>query len=504
MYLLNLSLRIIAFGILSVSFSKTIFAQSADNPTYSAAVEARIERITANLQPKENAGQKEGKPLLERLKHYKIPGVSIAVINNGKLEWARGFGNGDSSFASPVDNHTLFQAASISKPITALTIMRLTEQGRLNLDADVNQYLRSWKVPPSGQWQPLLSLRQILSHTAGLTVNGFSGYKKTDTLPSHIQILKGERPSNSPAVRVDILPGTRVRYSGGGTLIAQQVIEDVMRKSFPEIVEEVLFTPLGLGHSTFQQPLPERLIPFAAQGHTDKGNRIEGGYHIYPEMAPAGLWTTPSDLCQLFIEVQQALKGQSKLFQKATIEEMLQPLPVAISRSTALGFFLEGPEPTKRFRHNGWNEGYVSKFEVYKQGGKGAVIMTNSDAGHGLIDELFMAIASEYGWKDFDINTAAVLTKEEAAQLVGTYSDYWSNEYRIQAGKNSLWLLYENQPPISLYKRADGGFKSKDFSFIVRFEGSFLILDQEGVKQTYKKVALKTEKKIKQVGSNKQ
>ncbi len=158
---------------------------------------------------------------------------------------------------------------------------------------------------------------------------------------------------------------------------------------------------------------------------------------------------------------------------------------------------LEGLEQTKRFRHNGWNQGYVSKFEVYKQGGKGAVIMTNSDAGHGLIEELFKAIASEYGWEDFDLNTPAILSKGEASELAGTYSDYWNNKYRIQAGENSLLLFYGDQPPIFLYKRADGGFKNKDFNFVVRFENDFLLMDQEGVKQTYKKVVLNARKKVK-------
>ncbi|HEX8529158.1 MAG TPA: serine hydrolase domain-containing protein, partial [Cytophagales bacterium] len=471
-----------------VLFASLAFPQTAGNPPYPPSVEARIERIIQNLQPK---GKPEGasgkKSLAAQMTHYKVPGVSIAVINGGKLEWARGFGNRDSSGAAPVDVHTLFQAASLSKPVTALTVMRLREQGRLGLDEDVNGYLQSWKVPAAVDWQPRLTLRQLLTHSAGLTVHGFSGYKKGQSLPTVRQILNGESPANSPAVKVDLLPGTRVRYSGGGTVVVQQVLVDVTGKPFPVLVDEALFGPLQLRRSTFEQPLLGRWGPNVALGHTNKGHAIEGGYHLYPELAAAGLWTTPTDLGTVLLEVQKALRGGSSLLERTTAEEMLQPLPSHVSRSTALGFFLEGPEATKRFRHNGWNEGYVTKFEMYRQGGMGAVVMTNSDAGHALIEELLSAIAAEYQWPDFDPAAYVDVSRQETEQLTGIYADDWNNQYQVRAGDNCLLLQYRHQHAIPLYKRADGGFKSKSLGFIVRFEKNFLILDHEGVKYTYRK-----------------
>ncbi|MBD0256647.1 MAG: beta-lactamase family protein [Cytophagales bacterium] len=469
-------------------FPHLAFAQPVHNPAYSPRVEARIARILHGLRPKENnAGKPAKKSLFEQMAQYKVPGVSIAVINEGRLEWARGFGNRDASLAAPVDVHTLFQAASLSKPVTALTVMRLKEQGRLQLDEDVNGYLQSWQVPAAGDWQPRLTLRQLLTHSAGLTVHGFSGYAKGQNLPTTPQILNGESPANSPAVKVDLLPGTRIRYSGGGTVVVQQVLVDVTGTPFPTAMEEALFKPLQLRRSTFEQPLPMHWEPNVALGHTNKGEALEGGYHVYPEMAPAGLWTTPSDLCTMLLEVQKALQGQSSLLQRATAEEMLQPLPSHLSRTTAMGLFLEGPEATRRFRHNGWNEGYVSKFEVYQRGGKGAVVMTNSDAGHALIEEVLNAIAAEYQWPDFDPAAYVDVSRQETEPLAGIYADDWNNQYQVRAGDNCLLLRYQHQNPVPLYKRTDGGFKSKSLGFIIRFEEDFLIVDQEGVKHTYRK-----------------
>ncbi len=482
-------LRILRSAFTGLLPCGSAFAQTAHNPAYAPAVEARIERIIHRLQPKgKESPMPEQKSLLGQMAHYKVPGVSIAVINEGKLEWARGFGTRDAALAAPVDVNTLFQAASLSKPITALVVMRLTEQGRLALDQDVNGYLQSWKVPAAGDWQPRLTLRQLLTHSAGLTVHGFLGYRRGQALPTAVQVLNGESPANSPAVRVDLLPGTWVRYSGGGTVVAQQVLVDVAGKPFPTVAEEALFGPLQLRRSTFAQPLPAQWEPNVALGHTHKGEPLEGGYHVYPEMAPAGLWTTPSDLCTVFMEVQKALRGQSSLLTRRTAEEMLEPLPVTMSRPTALGFFLEGPEATRRFWHNGWNEGYVSKFEMYKQGGQGAVIMTNSDAGHALIEELLNAIAAEYNWPDFDPAAIVGVSRQELASLTGTYADYRDNQYRVEAADGALLLHYQNQPPIPLYKRTDGVFRSKSLGFIVRFEADLLVLDQEGVIQTYRKM----------------
>jgi len=189
------------------------------------------------------------------MKFYNTPAVSIAVVNEGEIEWARGFGQSDLNSNTPTDIETMFQAASISKPVFALAVMKLNERGVIDLDKDVNEYLTSWKVPKNGDWQPKITLRQLLSHTAGLTVNGFLGYTKEEKLPTIPQILSGEEPANSAKVMVDILPGTQFKYSGGGTMVTQLVISDILKKPLPEIIEEELFRPLNLKQSVFKLTL---------------------------------------------------------------------------------------------------------------------------------------------------------------------------------------------------------------------------------------------------------
>ncbi len=224
------------------------------------AVEHRIERVISNLLPATSLERKFGSPktLHEQLARYRTPGISIAVINDFEIEWAREFGVCEAGTIREVTADTLFQAASISKPVFALAVMRLVQEGRLSLDEDVNTYLTSWRVPASGNWQPRITLRQLLSHTAGLTVHGFPGYATSDPLPTLVQVLNGKPPANTDEVEVNIIPGLHYRYSGGGTTVAQQVLVDVLGKPFPEIMRELVLELLGM---TFDpQGLRDRLL----------------------------------------------------------------------------------------------------------------------------------------------------------------------------------------------------------------------------------------------------
>ena len=267
-------------------------------------ISGRISNVINNVCPATGLAHKFDPPqtLRQRMKQLHTPGVSIAVINNFAVEWAQGFGVCDVATKTKVTPETLFQAGSISKPIFALAVMRLVQDGRLNLDEDVNRYLSSWQVPANDGWQPKLTLRQLLSHTAGLTVHGFPGYQASEKLPTVPQVLNGEPPANTGKVEVNLLPGTQFRYSGGGTTVAQQAVVDVLNKPFPQIMRELVLDPLGLTHSTYEQPLPKRWVAQAATGHPWKENPVNGKFHTYPEMAAAGLWTTASDLATISVE----------------------------------------------------------------------------------------------------------------------------------------------------------------------------------------------------------
>jgi len=224
--------------------------------------------------------------------YYNTPGISIAIIDDYRIAAASGYGVADADNPAPVTTETLFQAASISKPVTAMAVLKLVQDGILDLDEDVNRYLVSWKVPPVGDSQPRVTLRQLLSHNAGLTVHGFRGYPTSRTIPSVVQVLNGEAPANSAPVRVTIIPGTQWQYSGGGTTIVQLLLTDMVGKPFPEIMRELVLDPLEMRHSSYDQPLSPDHERLASSAHSQNGRPIAGKWHVYPEMAAAGLWTT--------------------------------------------------------------------------------------------------------------------------------------------------------------------------------------------------------------------
>ena len=332
-----------------------------------APVEARVQRVLGGLLPETAVQNRYGPPasLTDRMAYYNTPGVSIAVIHDGRIEWARGFGVRERGRPEPVTERTLFQAGSISKPIFALAVMRLVQEGRLDLDEDVNRYLTSWKVPANDAWQPRVTLRQILGHSAGLTVHGFPGYGSEETLPSVVQVLNGEPPANTLPVRVNMVPGVQFRYSGGGTTVGQLLVSDLLGRPFPTLMRELVLDPLGMADSTYEQPLPPARAAVAATAHPWKGRPLAGRWHVYPEMAAAGLWTTATDLARAGLNVQQAHPGRRT---HAPFVGPAQAMltPSAASKDIGIGFFLEGEGSGARFGHGGWDEGFVAKATFLK------------------------------------------------------------------------------------------------------------------------------------------
>ena len=361
-------------------------------------IEQRIQRIQNGLLPPVLV---KGEPvsstkLIDRMQALHIPGVSIAVIHDGRIDWARGFGVTKIG-GPPVTPETLFQAASISKPVSALAALHLVQSGKLDLNTDVNAYLRSWKLPANEFTDKTkVTLRQLLSHSAGMTVHGFPGYAASEPIPSLVQILNGEPPANTPPIRVDTIPGSEWRYSGGGYVVAQQILTDVTGLPFTKLMQNLVLKPLGMKHSTYAQPLPPPLLLKAATPYRSSGRPVEGGPHVYPELAPAALWTTPSDIARFAVGVQQALAGKSRVLSVTTASEMLKPG----LNNWGLGPQVGGGGEHAYFSHGGSNEGFQSYFVAYDDG-DGAVLMTNSNSGSKLQDEVIRTIAHEYGWPDF-------------------------------------------------------------------------------------------------------
>jgi CubicO group peptidase (beta-lactamase class C family) len=341
--------------------------------------------------------------LSKRMEYYKVPGFSIAIVEQGELAWAKGYGVVEAGGEKPVTDKTIFQAASISKPVTAMVALHLVEAGLLNLDGDVNDVLRSWKVPtskftrasPDGV-QPKVTLRGLLSHTAGITVRGYLGYRSDEKLPTLQQILDGEPPAHSKPVRVGQTPGSVFRYSGGGYIVVQQMIEDVTGKSLADLAKELIFDKLGMAHSTFHSRLPKAYISRAATAHRKTGEPVPGKWHIYPEQAPASLWTTPSDLVCLIIEVLESYKGESNL---VLSEKMTRQMLTPQMGIGGLGFLIIKAGGRTRFEHPGWNEGFHSLLIGDLTTGRGLAWMNNGENGKLLGWEVTRGLAEVFGWR---------------------------------------------------------------------------------------------------------
>jgi CubicO group peptidase (beta-lactamase class C family) len=447
-------------------------------PASSAApsdTEGRIQRIQRDLAPPVLVqGETPAmRPLAARMAELKVPGVSIAVIHQGRIEWARGFGVARTE-GPPVTGHTLFQAASISKPVFALAVLRLVEAGKLDLDAGVNDYLKDWKLPDNDLTrQSKVTLRGMLSHSAGLTVHGFAGYAADAKIPGTTQILDGTPPANSAAVRVDIPPGSRFRYSGGGFVLAQQVLLDVTGIPLPKFMHDTVLAPLGMTRSTFQQPLPAARLSEVAMPYRGDGNPVQEGPHVYPEMAAAGLWTTPTDLAHYALGVQAALAGKSKnVISAKTARAMLTPV---IDRQ-GLGLHVNGATARKYFMHGGANEGYRCLLIAYEDG-EGAIVMTNSDSGGELMDEVMRTIAHVYQWPDFapPTRTPAKLKPESLRRFLGVYELNEGSVYVVRMDGDRLVGNVLGNTPAALLPASDRELFARDVNVVVKF-----VIDAEG------------------------
>lgn len=409
------TLLVALFGFLTLDS----FAQS----TYSKEVEQRIQLVEKNL-----AGQVmiEGTPkwtIEERMAFHNIPGVTIAVISNYKLEWAKGYGLADKEQNRAVTSTTLFQAASISKSLNAIGVLKLVQDKKIDLNADINNYLTTWKFPyDSLSKGKKISTYNLLTHTAGLTVHGFPGYETSDPLPTVKQILDGEKPANTKAVRSAFEPGLRFQYSGGGTTISQLMVMDVTKKDYAQYMWDNVLKPLGMSNSFYTVPPPPAKANQLATAYNFNGTAKQSKYHLYPEQGAASLWTSPTDLAQYIIETQLAHEGKSaKVLNKETTKKRLTPFP---GSNAGLDVFIEKKGESEYFQHGGSNEGFRCQYFGSLDGkGNGVVVMVNSDNG-SILQELVYSVATVYDWKGFyqpTIKKLVIVPEETLNKYVGKY-----------------------------------------------------------------------------------
>jgi CubicO group peptidase (beta-lactamase class C family) len=421
-------------------------------------LDERIANFEASVQP---AVVFQGEPtpewsLADRMTHHKVPGLSVAVILDGEIAWARGYGMADVEAGRPVTADTLFQAASISKPVAAMAALRMIQDGAIGLEQDVNEKLTSWSIPEH-DWPATspVTLRGVLSHSAGTTVHGFPGYARDATLPTVVGVLNGE--GNTEAVVVDVEPGTIYRYSGGGYTLMQQLLVDLTGQEFPEIMAGTVLGPLGMESSTYEQPLPEARWSEAATAYRGDGSAVAGDWHVYAEMAAAGLWTTPTDLATFALSIQQARAGGSHpVLKPEWIEAMLTPVLADQALGPGVG--------EETFGHGGANEGFRCNLIAAKDGSWGLAVMTNSDNGESLGREVLLTLAREYGWEGHEPREVR-LTELTSEQL-----QVYAGGYEIQ-GFGVVQLSVEGD-------RLSGVLPDES-TFVLRPESELLFIDPE-------------------------
>jgi CubicO group peptidase (beta-lactamase class C family) len=457
-----------AAGIIIILSAMVILPLNAQKTEYSADVEAKIKQVENNLAGWVQTQDNSNWTLAERMKLYNIKGVSIAVIHNYHIEWARGYGFADDSEKNPVTQKTLFQAASISKSLNGVGVLKLVQEKKLALDSDINNYLVSWKFPydeKSGGKK--ITIANLLSHTAGLTIHGFPGYAKGDTLPTLQQVLDGKKPANTQAVRSTTEPGSGFSYSGGGVTISQLIVTNVTKQPYDKFMKKNVLDPLGMKESTFEQPPSKSKARLLATGYKADGSEVPGKYHIYPEQAAAGLWTNPVDLCGYIIETQKSFKGESsKVLTPAMTRLRLTP----IIQDAALGVFVSTKGSAKYFMHNGGNEGFSCQYVGSLEGGEGVVIMTNSDNG-SILEEIVNSVAVVYKWENYyqpEKKTVVNVDGSILEKYIGKY-DLGGSPVTIKKGDRGLLLNAVGDLYWKVYFTSDTEFFVKEFRGYLKF-----------------------------------
>ncbi len=441
----------------------------------------------------------------ELMKDLGVPGVSVAVIRDFKIHWAKGYGIADVETGAPVDTETLFQAASISKPVAAMAVLRAVDDGLFTLDDDINDILKSWTLDGGEftQNQPVTP-RSLTSHTSGLGDGfGFPGYDPSDPLPTVAQILDGHELSNVGPIFIERQPLTFEEYSGGGVTLMQLALSDARGRPFAEILQDHVLGPIGMSSSTFEQPLGAEWDRNAARAHNNKGQSKGAKWHVYPELAAAGLWTTPTDLAKFAIEVQKSALGKSnRVLSRATTQEMLSPVGVG---GFAVGFTISKQGQGWYFSHGGGNWGFRCTLLAHKLKGYGLAIMTNSDRGGNILGELSRRIQTVYEWdskappvpRGYDPQvkrTAIDVSVEILRKYVGEYEASPEMKIAVTLENGSLFAQATGQQKVQLFAESETKFFLEVANVLISFSKdesdavSAIILHQGGRDQTARKV----------------
>ena len=389
----------------------------------------------------------------EAMKEAGIPGLSLAVIEGEKISWARGYGV-TTQGGVPISSHTLFSAGSLTKLVSAIAVLRLVDQRRLSLDADVNSYLRSWHLTGTTAHSPV-TLRQLLSHTSGIQQHFFYSYKAGESLPTTLDILKGKVPARNPTVTRIGKPGEKFDYSSAGYSVVQMVLEDVTRQKFPDVIKEQVFKPTGMTDSTFEQPDASNFRDRAV-GHLDQSGKLTVQPAAFPELASSGMWTTATDVARLLI----CLRKSGCLLSEKSWKAMTTP----VKENSGLGVFLAGEGSSLRIRARTSDgrpeDGYSGWVTCYINSSRGAVILANSYTAFSKGFAMLRSIAHEYDWPGY----LAILPGQQNSNLQAYVGKYQLDEpITISNQGEALVVSYGELEKVPL-------LPSGQNSFVVNFE----------------------------------
>ncbi|WP_298757900.1 beta-lactamase family protein [uncultured Psychroserpens sp.] len=460
--------------IISVLFIIVLF-QSCTEKSNSDTTTDLTKRVETGLTTRIHIEGDSTWSIEERMEHYGIPGVSIAVIHHGEIAWTKAYGVVDKESKVPVTEHTLFQAAATSMPVTAYGALRFVEQHKLDLDEDVNSYLKSWKVPENEfNKESKVTIRNLLNHSAGIYPRGTGSYSINEEIPTLVEILNGAFPATNEPITVNKEPGESVRFAYASYVPIQQMMLDVEEKTFPEIMHEFVLQPLEMNNSTFNQSLTKEQLAMAATGYLSDGSMVEGRRHISPSMASSGLWTTAEDYAKFITNVQQTLDGKyTKGLSKDLTE--LMGTPYGVDNSTwsftlGLGFQLLNRKDEIYLRHHGWNTGFYTEIVAHRDKGYGVVVMTNSTFPE-FNAEVIRSVAQTYNWDNYvPVYKKMKIEQSLVDEITGRYE---SDNVTVEVFEKDNLLFYKNILDVEaheLIKVSDSNFVRRNSSRFIQFK----------------------------------
>ena len=440
-------------------------------------------------------GQRPEKLSIEaRMPFYKVPGVGLAVMDRNGLEWARDYGVRDAHSREPVTTDTIFQAGDLSQPVAAAAALELVDKGLLELGGDMEPLLRRLLAPGPGPTpMSTVTLRKILTHTDGLASVGLPGYPVGCQIPALTDLLQGREFTAAGFGEASAVPALDICISDAGFAVLQALLEETTAKTFPVLANQTVLGPFGMRHSTFDVPLPESMKLNAASGHGRDGRPIEGKWLSYPAAAARGLWTTPSDLVSFAAGVLRSATGkEGQILSAGMARAMLTPQ----AGNRGLGFAVDGVGTDVRFHLEGRTRGYTCTLVVYPYKGQGAVVMTNSDNGFLISDEILRAVSDAYEWPDFKPQERPLFRLDPSVYqgYVGRYQV--TPDYALDVTYEDYYLIIRpsGQSPTRFYVENQTFFFSIDpyvrIQFLSDDKGRVtgLILWQQDFKQEAKKI----------------